>query len=480
MAKLLTHADVAAILARGTFDDLIGALEAEHLECKTQPYQLDHGHQKFELAKDVSMIVNWLARHGGDGAHLLLGAKTEKSAEHHADVVTAVSPFSQSLVDPKRYYDVLQAWLLPPPEGVRVEWCPSAEDATRGIVASTIPRQPADRWPCLITKLLEADGKADGHSIAYFERRGEHGVEWTAADFQRLLREGARADFASAQSEALSQRIDALVEQVQKMSQPAAAPPPGPSQAVQSSQERRGEAITAAGLRGQPIYALTAAPVDTVGLPTLFRGPNDPLIKVLAHPPAFRHAGFDLDVRGEMVPVEGRLRRGGVPRFKLLECWPDGTLVFVVEATGFLCWGPKTRGKVARINPLALVESVYLFASLAHTVYSDHATPSPKAIRFGLALQGLQVDGLTTTLASHGINSGSFRWDLNVKQAPRDSVEFTAELAPPWTPGEAAYQLVAPMFTWFGHTEDDIPYVEEQQNGGRAISKERFLADTRE
>lgn len=113
----------AVILTRGTFDDLIGTLEAEHLECKARPYQLQHDYQKFELAKDVSMIANWLARHGGEGAHLLLGVRTEKSAERHADEVTAVSPFPQSLVDPKQYYDVLQSWLLPPPEGLRVEWC---------------------------------------------------------------------------------------------------------------------------------------------------------------------------------------------------------------------------------------------------------------------------------------------------------------------------------------------------------------------
>lgn len=262
MAKFLADAQVAVILARGTFDDLIGTLEAEHLECKARPYQLQHDYQKFELAKDVSMIANWLARHGGEGAHLLLGVRTEKSAERHADEVTAVSPFPQSLVDPKQYYDVLQSWLLPPPEGLRVEWCRPAEDGARGIVAITIPRQPADRWPCLITKVLETSGKVEGRSIGYVERRGEHGVEWTAPDFQRLLREGARGETVSRQIEALSQRFDGFAEEVQKLSQASAAPPPGPSQALQHYQDRRGHAVTAAGLRGLPVYALTAAPVD--------------------------------------------------------------------------------------------------------------------------------------------------------------------------------------------------------------------------
>jgi len=58
MAKRLNPSEVAEILRRGTFDDLVGALEDEHLECKAAPYQLQHEHQKYELAKDVSMVVN--------------------------------------------------------------------------------------------------------------------------------------------------------------------------------------------------------------------------------------------------------------------------------------------------------------------------------------------------------------------------------------------------------------------------------------
>ena len=147
MAKQLTPSEITAILKSGTLDDLKGALEDDHLECKKAPYQLQHDKNKYELAKDVSMIVNRSARTGDEGAHILLGVGTEKSPEHHADIVVEVSPFEQQLVNPKRYYDVLHDWLVPAPEGVVIKWYPSAGDAKRGIVAITIPRQPRARWP---------------------------------------------------------------------------------------------------------------------------------------------------------------------------------------------------------------------------------------------------------------------------------------------------------------------------------------------
>ena len=93
-------------------------------------------------------------------------------------------PFPQGLVDPKQYYDVLQVWLYPMPEGIDVQWYPSASDETRGIVGISISRQPPDRWPCVITKVLDASGKASGASIAYVElgeqNHGRHPVRQSA------------------------------------------------------------------------------------------------------------------------------------------------------------------------------------------------------------------------------------------------------------------------------------------------------------
>jgi hypothetical protein len=46
-----------------------------------------------------------------------------------------------------------------------------------------------------------------------------------------------------------------------------------------------------------------------------------------------------------------------------------------------------------------------------------------------------------------------------------------------WQPGEVAYQLATQVYRWFGHTDEDVPYVEEARDATRSISKERILAD---
>jgi len=90
-ARRLTPEQVQAILVAGTFDELLTAIEDEYLECKRLPYQLAEEHQKHELGKDVSGLANMSARLGIDGGQILVGARTEKSPQHHADVVVGVS-----------------------------------------------------------------------------------------------------------------------------------------------------------------------------------------------------------------------------------------------------------------------------------------------------------------------------------------------------------------------------------------------------
>ena len=83
------------------------------------------------------------------------------------------------------------------------------------------------------------------------------------------------------------------------MTQATTTQPSDPSQALQHYQERCGHAITAAGLRALLVSALTAAPVDTVAIPSLFRSAKDPLVTFLNDPPALRHAAFDMRVRND-------------------------------------------------------------------------------------------------------------------------------------------------------------------------------------
>src|SRR3990172_12257982 len=144
MAKRLTVEQVAGILAQGSFDDLIGAVEDDHLECKAAPYQIAQDHQRHEFVKDVSAIANRSARAGIEGGYLLIGVGTTRSPHHLGDEISRISPFPQALVDPVTYYQILHLWLMPTPEGVVIRWYASAQEQTRGIVAIWIPRQRRD------------------------------------------------------------------------------------------------------------------------------------------------------------------------------------------------------------------------------------------------------------------------------------------------------------------------------------------------
>src|SRR2546426_8525943 len=141
MVRRLTPSEIQAILDKGTFEELIGAVEDEHLECKSAPYQLANDHQKQELAKDISALANKSGRLAADGGYILIGPQTGKSPEHHGDIVESVSVFPETLVSIPQYYAVLESWLLAVPEGIVIRWYPSDDDPLKGIVAIAIPKQ---------------------------------------------------------------------------------------------------------------------------------------------------------------------------------------------------------------------------------------------------------------------------------------------------------------------------------------------------
>ena len=91
MPRKLSIADIAAILESGDFSPLIGALEDEHLECKSAPYQLDQERGKMELAKDVSALAN------ADGGFILIGVTTEIEPTSNGEVIRRISCSSKHL-----------------------------------------------------------------------------------------------------------------------------------------------------------------------------------------------------------------------------------------------------------------------------------------------------------------------------------------------------------------------------------------------
>src|SRR5438128_1102865 len=114
MANVLTLEEVTAILEKGEFDELVGAIENEWLECKAAPYQINTDHQRQELAKDVSGLAN------AGGGIILIGIRTERDPSHFGDEIKEIRPFAQLLVNPEQYIDILKAWIYPPVDKIDV------------------------------------------------------------------------------------------------------------------------------------------------------------------------------------------------------------------------------------------------------------------------------------------------------------------------------------------------------------------------
>jgi predicted HTH transcriptional regulator len=94
MAKNLEPDQVRALIESGHFQELIGVIEDQRLECKAAPYLLQEEHQKQELAKDVCALAN------AERGIILIGVKTARNPVHFGDEISEIHSFPQNLADP--------------------------------------------------------------------------------------------------------------------------------------------------------------------------------------------------------------------------------------------------------------------------------------------------------------------------------------------------------------------------------------------
>jgi predicted HTH transcriptional regulator len=131
----LNRDQLRAITDASDFERLIGEIENEWFDCKSQPYQIERDSAKRELAKDVSSFAN--AR----GGYIFIGVRTKTRPLRSGDEVEIIRSFAQSLVNTNQYHDIINNWVYPEIENVKVEWKSSKNDSSQGIVIITIPQQ---------------------------------------------------------------------------------------------------------------------------------------------------------------------------------------------------------------------------------------------------------------------------------------------------------------------------------------------------
>jgi hypothetical protein len=128
--------ELREIIEAAQFERLVGELEGQYLDAKSQPYQFNTGTDvKRELAKDVAAFAN------AAGGCILIGFATQVSVVRAGEEITAIRPFSRTLFDPDQYCKILAEWLYPQPRGVTVVFVPYGGDPERGVGAVIVPPQ---------------------------------------------------------------------------------------------------------------------------------------------------------------------------------------------------------------------------------------------------------------------------------------------------------------------------------------------------
>ena len=462
--EFLTRDQVQVILDSGDFDALIGAVENDWLECKAAPYRTKEEHQKLELAKDVSALAN------ASGGIILIGLKTQREPTHFGDQIREARSFPQRLVNANQYHDILKSWIYPTPQQVEIRWYPSHSDRKKGILAICIPVQVSVDKPFLLTRTLDAKGKRVEIVFGHVERR-RSGVDPRSVErLHALIRDGFQVDTLSRRLENIEATLAQIgSQQVQAKSEVVEA---GFSHLLE---ERVAAALIGAELSNRRSFSLGAIPMEPIEIPTLFESRDADLVRLLENPPELRNAGFDLNTGSSVRIVRGQLQRAVAPEAKIIELWRDGTVIFAGTADeDFLCWGRhSTIGGGLRINPLALVESTYLFAELSRRIF-ESGKPQPTVLQYRLALENLNPDGNPCLLTPGPLGSFSWQFGTETYPAPASQAVFSVKWADlPIRPGRLAFLLVREVYRWFGIEDNAIPYT-EQEDDDFVISAEKI------
>lgn len=178
---MLDSQSIKEILKSGEFARLKGIVEDEHLECKGQPYDLTWDGNKRELAKDVSSFAN------SDGGLIIIGVRTKKG-EHFGDEIEEIRPFDQGILNPGQYHNIIREWIYPAPIDIKIEfWRASLGQA--GVFVIDVPKQPDNRKPFLIKKIIEQQ-KIVETVFGYAERVRDNSQPWSVLDLQNAMRKG--------------------------------------------------------------------------------------------------------------------------------------------------------------------------------------------------------------------------------------------------------------------------------------------------
>lgn len=468
--KELTPQEIRKILESKKYHNLVGVVETDEVEFKGEPYQLDKDSQKQELSKDVTGLAN------SKGGVIVIGVKTEKhpSLPHEQAIEVSPFPIPPSAGDMEQQYrNILKDWIFPAIKiEVRLHLVEDSQSGTspKFVLAIFIPEQ-RENQPFLINRYIDENEKRNEIVFGYVERHGPGVVPRTVSELHRLLNRGIFAD------EVINGKFEVIIDQLSKITAQEAEI----TKTNQTMNQHIEDTLTALNRRNRAAILLAVFPHGETTIPTLFQSPGSEIVQLLLNPPILRNLGFDLRVGSFPAIREGLVQRSVAPGWKILDLWKDGSIIFGAAGDGdFLCWG-NANGTTLIINPLALIESTYLFIMLSREVFQKFSVPPPTKVTFMLSLQNPPEGDLQQGFTEKPYELLAGHWG-NLHRAPESSIEFRLECllenynfySDEESSGKIAFELLGKLYTWFGIEENFIPYSEDTEKG-RRISRSMVI-----
>jgi hypothetical protein len=120
-----------------------------------------------------------------------------------------------------------------------------------------------------------------------------------------------------------------------------------------------------------------------------------------------------------------------------------------------ICWGRKPPPPLI-INPIALLESLLVFCTLAARI-QEHTEPPNCGVHIGVELRGLGEDN--RPLLPPG-PVGGIGWNSanHSHEAPERAFGGSVTWGGKIDPGRLAFRVATRIYEWFGITHDRIPY----------------------
>lgn len=178
--------ELEKIISDGDFNFLIGRIENDFFDCKSQIYDLKNEYSKRELAKDVSSFANL------NGGYILIGPKTDDSITHLGEEIKEVNFIDKKSVDTEQYNGVINDWIFPKIDGVQIKWIVTGE-VDKGILIIKVPPQGENQKPFLIKKIVEEKKNAE-IMFGYSKRKQDKSESLKIEDIHRVVRDGLLYD----------------------------------------------------------------------------------------------------------------------------------------------------------------------------------------------------------------------------------------------------------------------------------------------